>query len=353
MYPFSLRSCHSRIVREHDPLQGNILHCLKRTHSSKALSASSSSNISPLYISGLTQADGTFCTLLKKSSGPHKITTVPVFSITLDLDSINTLYSIQNYFKCGRIYINEKKNSGDFVVSTISELQSIIIPHFLNYPIHGAKQQAFKILISIVELINNKENKNPQGIANIIQLASLMNKSTQRTEIKINQLYELIGIKPLINSPNLPSIEEVPLLDEFIIGLLDGDGSFYVSFTQKKTIRFGFNIVGSIEYLDLFNNIKNFLNCGTVKSKSPTVIRYDLESIKAIRTILIPFVDKYTLHTSKHVHYNLFKEVLSLYDKGVHKNNEGFKEILKLAYNMNKGGKRRRISLEEYINKYD
>jgi hypothetical protein len=45
--PFSLRSCHSRIVREHDPLQGNrillqqnlnlfnkqiLLHCLKRTH---------------------------------------------------------------------------------------------------------------------------------------------------------------------------------------------------------------------------------------------------------------------------------------------------------------------------------
>jgi hypothetical protein len=30
--PFSLKSCLSSIVREHNPLQGNILQCLKRTH---------------------------------------------------------------------------------------------------------------------------------------------------------------------------------------------------------------------------------------------------------------------------------------------------------------------------------
>lgn len=313
----------------------------------------STNKLSPWYISGLVQADGSFCTLLKKNPGPHKLVAVPAFTITLDLDSVNTLYALQNYFNCGRVFINEKRYSGEFVVSTVSELQSVIIPHFNNYPIHGAKQQAFKILTHIVELIANKENKTPQGLANIIQLASLMNKSSQRTEAKINVLYELIGAKPLQEAPDLPEISNVPLTDEFIIGLIDGDGSFYVSFTAKKTIKFGLNIVGSTEYWDLFNNVRNYLNCGTVKAKSSTILRYDLESIKALRTILIPFIDQYSLHTNKRTHYEIFKEILFLHNQGVHKSNDGFNKILKLAYNMNKGGKRRLYSLEEYLEKYN
>lgn len=225
----------------------------------------------------------------------------------------------------------------------------MIIPHFINYPLHGAKQQAFKILIFIVKLISEKENKNPQGIANIIQLASLMNKSSQRTESTINNLYQIIDARPLVNLPILPIIEKYPLNDQFIMGYLDGDGSFYVSFKANKRIEFGFNIVGSIEYLYFFMDIKNFFNCGTVKPKSSTIVRYDLESKKAIRSILIPFIDQYTLYTHKKVHYSIFKEVFSLCDKGIHKNEEGFRKILELAYNMNKGGKRRSYSLEEYL----
>jgi hypothetical protein len=244
------------------------------------------------------------------------------------------------------------KHSGEYVVSTVSELQSIIIPHFINYPVHGEKQLAFKLLTTIVDLIAKGEDKNPQGLANIIQLASLMNQLTQRTETDINKLYELIGHKPLVDSPNLPTVDSVPLVGEFLVGLIDGDGSFYVSFKANKKIQFGFNIVGSIAYIDLFNNIKAYLGCGTVKAKSSTFIRYDLESIKAIRSILIPFMDQYSLHTNKRVHYKIFKEVLALYDKGTHKSSDGFRDMITLSYNMNKGGKRRRYSLEQYINLY-
>jgi hypothetical protein len=60
--PFSLKSCHSSIVREHDPLQGNTLHCLKRTHPfnlhnniSYFSSSSRNTSINPFYISGLVR----------------------------------------------------------------------------------------------------------------------------------------------------------------------------------------------------------------------------------------------------------------------------------------------------------
>jgi hypothetical protein len=147
--------------------------------------------------------------------------------------------------------------------------------------------------------MTQQAHKTPQEKANIIQLASLMNKSSQRTESDINGLYELIGAKPLNSTPELPTIEKHPLTEEFLIGFLEGDGSFYVSFKAKKRIEFGFNIVGSIEYLDLFHEIQKFFGCGTVTIKSSTIIRYNLESKKAIRDILIPFIDKHTLHTDK------------------------------------------------------
>jgi len=82
----------------------------------------SNSFIHPQYISGLAQADSTFYVSLKKNPGLNKISTVLTFSITLDLDSIDTLYKIKNYFNCGKIYINKNKNAGEFVVSTIFEL---------------------------------------------------------------------------------------------------------------------------------------------------------------------------------------------------------------------------------------
>lgn len=131
------------------------------------------------------------------------------------------------------------------------------------------------------------------------------------------------------------------LTPEFIIGLIDGDGSFYVSFAKDRKIKFGLNITGSIRDKVLFNDVKEELGCGTIRVLSPTVLRYNIESIKAIRDKLIPFMDKYKLHTNKVVHYNCFKEVLTLYSEGVHKTKQGLIKILELAYNINKGGKRR------------
>lgn len=99
----------------------------------------------------------------------------------------------------------------------------------------------------------------------------------------------------------------------------------------------------------MFNNVKEELGCGTIRVLSPTALRYNIESINAIRDKLVPFVDKYKLHTNKVVHYKCFKEILTLYSEGVHKTDSGFIKILELAYNINKDGKRRKYTLKEYI----
>ena len=60
-------------------------------------------------------------------------------------------------------------------------------------------------------------------------------------------------------------------------------------------------------------------------------------------------MDKYRLHTNKQQHYNIFKEVGEMIKENRHKSEEDFNKIIELAYNMNKEGKRRRLTKEEYL----
>lgn len=127
----------------------------------------------------------------------------------------------------------------------------------------------------------------------------------------------------------LPKIEKLNLVDKAKLDLALGD----------KVL---FNVV-----------LEEELGCGTIRVLSPTALRYNIESIKAIRDKLVPFVCLgYKLHTNKVVHYKCFKEILTLYSEGVHKTDSGFIKILELAYNINKDGKRRKYTLKEYIELY-
>lgn len=119
-----------------------------------------------------------------------------------------------------------------------------------------------------------------------------MNKLSQRK----STAYDMKGVSPIKDIPENThtKVKPVKLTSEFIIGLIDGDGSLNVSFAKDRKIKFG--ISGSIRDKVLFNDVKEELGCGTIRVLSPTALRYNIESIKAIRDKLVPFVDKYKLH---------------------------------------------------------
>jgi LAGLIDADG endonuclease len=96
--------------------------------------------LSPDYISGLTQADGSFfCSIKIAPKHLFGIQFQPKFTITADFDSKFILESIHSYFNCGKITINTKKHTAEFEVVRLVELYNIIIPHFNKYPVFCAK----------------------------------------------------------------------------------------------------------------------------------------------------------------------------------------------------------------------
>jgi hypothetical protein len=82
------------------------------------------------------------------------------FTITQNLDSIGILEQVQSDFNCGNVFINKKRGSAEFVVSSILDLQKWIIPHFINYPLHYSKQRSFLIFLSIVDILGKKAHYN-------------------------------------------------------------------------------------------------------------------------------------------------------------------------------------------------
>ena len=92
--------------------------------------------MSPDYITGLSQTDGSFfCSVIMSSRHKFGLQFRPKFTITADLDSKHVLDSIKVFFNCGKVTINNKNHTAEFEVVILKELYEIIIPHFLKYPL--------------------------------------------------------------------------------------------------------------------------------------------------------------------------------------------------------------------------
>ena len=94
--------------------------------------------LSPGYISGLTQTDGSFfCSIILSPKHRFGIQFRPKFTITADLNFKYVLDSIQSFLNCGKVSINKQKHTAELGVTKIEELKQIINPHFKKKKVSG------------------------------------------------------------------------------------------------------------------------------------------------------------------------------------------------------------------------
>ena len=189
----------------------------------------------------------------------------------MDLDSIYVLESIKKFFGCGRIYIVKKDHACNYVVSSRKDFKNIIIPHFLNFPLFCDKFRSFNLMKIFIEgLFANKE-KNKEGLIELVKIVLSMNHFTSRKEERIEKIKTVIGL----NSneignffPNTISTVNTIITDDNIAGVIDGDGSFWVSFSLKGKIKLGFSITADNNSIHLLNLIRSrFLGIGSIQKK--------------------------------------------------------------------------------------
>lgn len=129
---------------------------------------------------------------------------------------------------------------------------------------------------------------------------------------------------------------------QWLVGVTDGDGTFYFAPTPKGNWTFCFKIGQSSNNLRLLYYIKNIIGVGSIsvndaENKNETEFR--VRNIKHICQYILPIFDKFPLLTRKHFNYTKFKDAIIIFNEPTltkdEKNNFIFsiyKKIMKINY---------------------
>lgn len=298
--------------------------------------------IDPRIISGLVQSDGSFSVSI--TSSPSKLGFVirPMFSISLQLSSYELLLALKQYFGVGTLTVT--KTYVEYRVSGFYELWHVIVPHFCKYPLFGAKHISFVTFVTVLTLLFPYYNtvKPTWVLVKVLMLISIMNAGSSRTIESIYNRLNTLQVIPHSLERTLLSMSDNYLMPlscmsaYFLVGLMEGDGSFYFAIRPNGKLRFGFNITTNIGELDLLYAVKQFLGFGNVIVKNDKWCYYYTESVTHINDTLVPLVSAIPMRGSKQARFLAVKEVLKMYKAKEHLTAEGRKKIEALR-DQNKG----------------
>lgn len=149
--------------------------------SNKQTSADNQQEKQVWWIVGFVDGEGTFSVSINKnpttSSGWQIF---PEFVITQGAKSITVLKEVQNFFDCGKLYINRRNDNHKedlyrYCVRSFKDLKERIVPFFQQCSLKTAKKEDFKKFVQIVSLMEEKEHLNSEGLKKIAQITETMN----------------------------------------------------------------------------------------------------------------------------------------------------------------------------------
>lgn len=127
--------------------------------------------LNPWFVTGFTDGEGSFITLISKSSKVKTGWLCRVsFQIGLDAKDKALLYGIQEFFGVG-IINKAEKNIYRYRVSQPKDLK-VIIEHFTNFPLNTQKRADFNLFKEAVHILLRKEHLTSEGVNKIVAIKS-------------------------------------------------------------------------------------------------------------------------------------------------------------------------------------
>lgn len=137
-------------------------------------------------------------------------------------------------------------------------------------------------------------------------------------------------------------------IKSYIIGFVDGEGSFLVSFNKRTKLSVGIEVRPSFAVsqhrrnLDIIKRLHKYFDCGGVRySRRDQNYKFEVRSLSDLVNNIIPHFRQFPLQTSKKNDFELFVKVCKLMKVNQHLSVKGIKEIIDYAYKMNNIGSRR------------
>lgn len=141
----------------------------------------------------------------------------------------------------------------------------------------------------------------------------------------------------------------------YVTGLCEGEASFSVSFNLRPRLLVGietrpsFSVSLNARDLELIKALKSFFDCGAIRfSRSDNTYKFEVRSVNDLARKVIPHFQRYPLSGNKSRDFRAFARICEMVKANLHLNKKHLKEIIQLAYEMNKSG-RRRLAKEELL----
>ena len=141
-------------------------------------------------------------------------------------------------------------------------------------------------------------------------------------------------------------------MGEYISGYVDGEGCFSVSFSRRSKMLVGwetkpsFSISQNQDRAEVLYLIKKRFDCGFIRRDfSDKTLKYEVRSLVDLINKVNPHFEKFPLLSSKQNDFLKFRKICLLMKKETHKQADGLKAIMKIAFTMNPGGKRKYTQL--------
>jgi len=133
------------------------------------------------WVVGFVDGEGCFSvSIIKNSTTKTGWQIFPEFVITQGEKSLSVLNDIKEFFRCGRIFVNRRKDNHKenlyrYCVRSINDLREIIIPFFLENRLKTAKKNDFDKFVQIINLMENKLHLDVRGMVKIALIIQEMN----------------------------------------------------------------------------------------------------------------------------------------------------------------------------------
>lgn len=141
----------------------------------------------------------------------------------------------------------------------------------------------------------------------------------------------------------------------WVVGFVDGEGTFYVGINKNQTMTTGyqvlpeFRIVQHQKDIKVLYALKSFFNAGVVRVNHDTRYELRIRSLDHLNDIIIPFFNKHNLTTQKKFDFIKFKKIIDLINQKKHLTEKGIVEIIDIASKMNRQNKKKALEIKQII----
>lgn len=284
---------------------------------------------------GLCEAESNFLIRTRKNENKEVSGFEFVFRITLHRDDKKVLEYIKNTLGCGRL--NTERDVIIFSISQLKDIETVLIPLFDKFTLNTTKYLDYLYFKKAFFMFRDR-------------------KSSGLTSQELN--LNILNLKEGMNSKRtnfvLPEDHNIVITGNYLVGLLEGDGSFYLN-KQDMTARVSLVtttvnklvlekirefILGLLdEHSYMLGSTTKLVNISVhakkVQNDKRPISILEIYQIDFICNVLIPYLDSIKFITKKYHDYLDFKVIALLILEGKYLTNKGKELIIKLGDSMN------------------